>query len=172
MHECMHEPSNRKARKYQNRLLQWKKYCGETENDWDSKLKSMMTLVEQDWICTVCKKNFKDRLPHLKDHVESHLGGVSHQCPDCGKMYGSTSSFRLHYGNPKRCKNASPLVGPKGGVVRKGGKNSTEGINNCRQGLNDSLKNQKDSIEGPKNSLIDPKNNLEGLAYGEQGSDG
>ena len=93
------------------------KYFGKTDNALDAKMKSMMKLDGQDWICAVCERNFRDHIGHLRNHLESHMEGVSHQCPDCGKIYGSTASMRLHYGNPKRCKNASKVVGPKGGVL-------------------------------------------------------
>ena len=158
--------------KHQRRIIQWTKYFAETETEMDAKVKSMMKLVERDWICKVCKKNYKNRIVHLKDHVESHLGGVSHQCPDCGKMYGSTSSMRKHYGDPNRCKNVSRKVGLKGRVVVRGEKQRSEGINNSSEDLNDDLKKQKECLEGPNDSLIDPKNNFEGLNNEEQGSKG
>ena len=151
--------------KHQRRIIQWTKYCTETETEMDAKVKSMMTLVEQDWICEVCKKNYKSRIGHLRDHVETHLGGVSHQCPDCGKMYGSTSSMRLHYGNPKRCKNASRKVGLKERVVRRGEKQGPEGMNNIHEDLTEGLKNTNESLEGPND--IDQKNQ-EGLNNEEQ----
>ena len=114
----------------------------ETETESDAKKKSMTKLVGRNWICAECGRNFKNRIGSLRNHLETHLGGVSHQCPDCGKIYGSTGSMKSHYKNPKRCKNISQSVGPEGGSTMSqvvDGEQSKEEERNSHESQEDSL---------------------------------
>ena len=51
-------------------------------------LESMMMKIDGIWTCTVCgyitKRNVKS---HLREHVETHLEGVTHPCNICGKIF-------------------------------------------------------------------------------------
>ena len=52
----------------------------------ERKLDSLMKKVNGVWSCSVCGKT-NSRAAKLKRHVEIHLEGVIHPCPDCGKEF-------------------------------------------------------------------------------------
>ena len=46
--------------------------------------------------CTVCGKIFKNP-GHTREHVETHIEGLSFSCSYCGKEFRSRNSMRSHY---------------------------------------------------------------------------
>ena len=48
--------------------------------------------------CTVCEKKIKNKRD-MKRHIETHLSGLSYDCPQCGKNFRSSNSLRLHVSN-------------------------------------------------------------------------
>ena len=49
-------------------------------------------------ICSVCGKTMTglNRLANMKQHIETHIEGLSYPCENCGKSFRSTSSIRKH----------------------------------------------------------------------------
>ena len=44
----------------------------------------MMDKVDGVWTCTVCGVGKRDK-GHLKEHIKTHLEGLSYPCGKCGK---------------------------------------------------------------------------------------
>ena len=57
-----------------------------TENDGDQCL------------CKICGKvsTGKDRRSVMAAHIETHLTGISYDCQQCGKVFSSRNSYRVH----------------------------------------------------------------------------
>ena len=51
--------------------------------------------ADHTWGCKVCNRSFKKK-DHLKQHIETHLEGVSYDCPMCEKTFRSTNSLNVH----------------------------------------------------------------------------
>ena len=51
--------------------------------------------AENMWECKVCGRSFA-RKDHLKQHVETHLEGVSFDCPMCEKTFRSRNALAIH----------------------------------------------------------------------------
>ena len=47
------------------------------------------------WECKACSRSFV-RKDHLKQHIETHLEGVSFDCPMCDKTFRSRNSLNVH----------------------------------------------------------------------------
>ena len=47
------------------------------------------------WECKVCNRSFA-RKDSLKQHIETHLEGVSYDCPMCEKTFRSRHSLAMH----------------------------------------------------------------------------
>ena len=45
--------------------------------------------------CTVCEKKIKERRD-MKRHLETHLSGLSYNCPTCSKSFRSSNALRHH----------------------------------------------------------------------------
>ena len=45
--------------------------------------------------CHVCQKVFKMR-HHMKEHLETHVSGMSYPCKSCDKIYKTSGSLRSH----------------------------------------------------------------------------
>ena len=45
--------------------------------------------------CEACGKTGKDK-GNMQRHAETHIAGVSYNCPDCKKTFRSTNSFNSH----------------------------------------------------------------------------
>ena len=50
---------------------------------------------EDQWECKVCNRCFA-RKDHLKQHIETHLEGLSFDCPICGSTFRSRSLLAKH----------------------------------------------------------------------------
>ena len=49
-----------------------------------------------DYICNLCGKNSGKRLSNIKNHIETHLEGISFSCIICGKQFRSRHSLYNH----------------------------------------------------------------------------
>ena len=45
--------------------------------------------------CTICRKTSKHS-GHIREHVETHLEGLSYSCHKCGNKYNKRGTFRKH----------------------------------------------------------------------------
>ena len=67
-------------------------------------LDTMMTKAKDGaikWVCTVCGKEIKGKSWglekfHMRDHIETHIEGLSYPCNQCGKVTKTSSSLRTH----------------------------------------------------------------------------
>lgn len=60
--------------------------------------KEMLIIPEtdRDWYtCNVCDKGF-NKLHHVREHVEIHIGGLRFKCNFCGRVKKSRTTFRQH----------------------------------------------------------------------------
>jgi len=50
------------------------------------------------WQCKVCGKSIQGRQAkgNMKQHVETHIEGISHTCTTCGKTYKNRNSLHTH----------------------------------------------------------------------------
>merc|ERR1711936_531005 len=62
----------------------------------DQQREGMMEKKNNIWQCKECGKIFKQRC-HIKNHVETHLEGISEDCKLCGKSYKSLSVLKAHF---------------------------------------------------------------------------
>ena len=46
--------------------------------------------------CQICGKNSGKWLTHIKNHVETHLEGLSFNCPMCEKTFRSRNALSIH----------------------------------------------------------------------------
>ena len=51
--------------------------------------------VDGKWMCNICKRKMKSR-GHAKEHVETHIDGLSFPCQQCSFVAKSRHSFRDH----------------------------------------------------------------------------
>ena len=52
--------------------------------------------VDGGYKCTLCGKVDKKQLGHLKNHIETHLDGLSFPCQLCGKTFRSRNALNIH----------------------------------------------------------------------------
>jgi len=70
--------------------------------DLDSQIQQQILRTEEGYKCLVCNK-IDRRKSHIKEHVETHIEGLSFDCKFCGKKMASRSSLRRH--ETLRCKH-------------------------------------------------------------------
>ena len=71
--------------------------------DLDSQIQQQICRTEEGYKCLVCNNTSKRAL-HMKEHVETHMKGLSFECNFCGKKMKSRSSLRMH--ETIRCKSS------------------------------------------------------------------
>ena len=60
----------------------------------DSVIKPSFTNALE-WTCTVCGKVAKSK-SHIREHIESHITGLSYQCNQCDKASKTSAALRTH----------------------------------------------------------------------------
>ena len=63
-------------------------------------IKSMMDNIGGLWTCSVCGLG-NNNSGYIREHIETHLAGLSFPCEKCGKTFRSSQSFRVH--TSRRC---------------------------------------------------------------------
>ena len=58
-------------------------------------VKEMYYKENDKFVCKPCGKYFKDS-KHVLQHVETHIDGLSYDCPLCNKSFRSTNAFYAH----------------------------------------------------------------------------
>ena len=61
----------------------------------DTKFSELIVREENMYRCTVCERTMKIR-SDMSRHLETHLSGLSYECPMCGKSFRSTNSLKNH----------------------------------------------------------------------------
>ena len=61
----------------------------------DTKFSELIVREENMYRCTVCDRTMKFRTD-ISRHLETHLSGLSYECPTCGKSFRSTNSLNKH----------------------------------------------------------------------------
>ena len=51
--------------------------------------------ADNTWECKVCRRSFA-RKDVLRHHIETHVEGLSFDCPMCDKTFRSRHSFKMH----------------------------------------------------------------------------
>ena len=69
--------------------------------DFDLQIQQQILRTEDGYKCLVCNKVLKTEF-NLKEHIETHMKGLSFDCKFCGKKTKSRSSLRMH--ETYRCK--------------------------------------------------------------------
>jgi len=69
-----------------------------TNRDLDLQIEQMMEKNEGLWQCKMCGKTSK-KLGNLKNHVETHIEGVTHTCHICNKTTSTRISLQMHISN-------------------------------------------------------------------------
>ena len=64
----------------------------------DRKIKEMTENDGDQCLCKICGKvsTGKDRRSVMAAHIETHLKGISYDCQQCGKVFSSRNSYRVH----------------------------------------------------------------------------
>ena len=61
----------------------------------DTKFSELIVREENMYRCTVCDRKMKSKAD-MSRHLETHLSGLSYECPTCGKSFRSTNSLNKH----------------------------------------------------------------------------
>ena len=106
-------PTENKARKVKNENLQFSendmihiktetntkpthsKQTVTFDGDANEKIESLLEKQDGIWTCTICGIG-KSHKGHMKMHAEIHLDGLAFPCKNCGKIFRSRSSFKMH----------------------------------------------------------------------------
>ena len=67
----------------------------------EEKFKELILKEDKLYRCTVCNKTMPHR-SNMKKHLETHLSGLSYECPHCGKIFRSEDTFVHHN---RKCAN-------------------------------------------------------------------
>ena len=63
--------------------------------DLDAKLQQMLVKKDGLWECKICGKTTLYNT-HMRQHTETHIKGVSHNCPMCSKIFANRHTLRNH----------------------------------------------------------------------------
>ena len=74
---------------------------GVSNDGLDHQIEEMIEKKEGVWKCKMCG-NIRTHKSHLKDHAETHLGGISHACHICSKTFSTRHKLRSHKGRKHR----------------------------------------------------------------------
>ena len=80
------------------------KLVGTNKENLKAQLDSMMVKAEDGeikWICTACGKttkgtNWGNAKSRMREHIETHIAGLSYPCSKCGKVSRTSSALRGH----------------------------------------------------------------------------
>ena len=61
----------------------------------DTKFSELIVREENMYRCTICDRTMKVKTD-MSRHLETHLSGLSYDCPTCGKSFRSTNSLKNH----------------------------------------------------------------------------
>jgi len=63
--------------------------------EYDERISELITKTENVWGCSQCSYTAKNK-GHVKEHVEKHIEGYSHECNSCDKTFRMKKSLRQH----------------------------------------------------------------------------
>ena len=63
----------------------------------DQRISDIMSKNESGkYVCTICGKNSKKHIQNMRNHIETHLDGISFSCQICNRQYRSRNSLNKH----------------------------------------------------------------------------
>ena len=97
--ELKNADSNKALKEENRETFVYQGNLDETENikaqSLDEKIRSLFEKKDNFWQCKVCQK-FCKQVCQIKNHVETHIEGISVDCKVCGKTYKSRSVLAAH----------------------------------------------------------------------------
>jgi len=79
----------------QQRNERVKKIQVNSNDDLDLQIKQLIEKFDGAWKCKVCERTSTNS-SHMREHVETHIEGISHACHICSKSYPTRHSLRVH----------------------------------------------------------------------------
>ena len=67
-----------------------------TATEIDLKMRELYQKVDGVWRCLVCDYSTKHNSGHVRNHVETHLEGLSYKCTLCSKEFRYRNSLLCH----------------------------------------------------------------------------
>ena len=55
----------------------------------------LVTTTDGFFVCNECRYGSKSE-SHVREHVEMHIEGFAHKCPNCHRTFSKRSSFKFH----------------------------------------------------------------------------
>ena len=72
-----------------------KQYIDTSNSEVENKFYELIVKEDNMYRCTVCDRRMQNRT-FMSRHLETHLSGLSYECPTCGKSFRSTNSLNSH----------------------------------------------------------------------------
>merc|ERR1712179_186387 len=79
----------------QQRNEKMKKIQVNSNDDLDLQIKQLIEKSDGAWKCKVCERTSTNS-GHMREHVETHIEGISHACHICSKNFPNRNSLRGH----------------------------------------------------------------------------
>jgi len=76
-------------------VIQYQNTSNASMTEYDERISELITKTENMWGCSQCSYTSKSK-GHIKEHVEKHIEGYSHDCNLCDKTFRMRRSLRQH----------------------------------------------------------------------------
>ena len=72
-----------------------KQFVDSSNSEIETKFSELIVKEDDMYRCTVCDRIMQKRI-NMSRHLETHLSGLTYECPTCGKSFRSTNSLNKH----------------------------------------------------------------------------